>query len=499
MNFANYVDLSAAEAPDTPAVSDPYRELTYAELDAETDAVANALESLGVEPGDRVALYLPNGVTFVTAFFGAMKLGAIPFPVNMRFEGEEVAFVLDDAGANTLVTVGQFEDAAASFETGALEHLIVAGGERGHDYESLVAEHAGDREVHPRKNSELGVLLYTSGTTGRPKGVQQTHGNLSANAVTFLKIMGWTSRDVALTVSPCFHVAGLHVTTTPFVVAGAANHLLPEWDVEMALSAIEDHGVTFAFFVPTMLIDILDAGVEGYDLSALETVGVGAAPMPKERIEAVEETMGVTLIEGYGMTEATAMSAVNRPDGEVRKAGSIGPPAREVVDVRIEDPETREPVDTDEKGELLWHGDTVTPGYYEMPGKNEEAFVHREGKRWLKSGDIGRMDEDGHLFIEDRVDDMIITGGENVYPREVEEVLYTVDGVQEVAVIGTPDDRLGERIVAFVVGDAGEDALEAACRGTLADYKIPREFRLVEELPLTSTQKIDKVTLRDRA
>ncbi|MFB6207420.1 MAG: class I adenylate-forming enzyme family protein [Haloglomus sp.] len=514
MNFANYLDMAAAEAPGDLAVTDPQRDLTYRELAGETDAFANALAELGVRPGERVALYLPNSTAFVTSYFGAMKHGAIPFPINMRFEGPEVEYVLDDAGATALVTVGQFEDAAASFETDDLEHLVVANGDRGHDYGSLVREHAGDHEVHPRKSDELAELVYTSGTTGRPKGVRHTHGNLQANADGLIQAMNWTSDEICLTVCPCFHVSGLNVTTTPFVVAGAENHLLPKWDIDLALSTMEERAVTYAFFIPTMLVDILNEGVEGYDLSALETVGVGGSPMPKERIDAAEELLDIKLLEGYGMTETTPLAAINTPDQEVYKAGSIGPPAREVVDVRIEDPETREEVGTDEKGEMLWHGDTITPGYYNLPEKNEEAFVERpaqaeqaeggseaaerESKEWLRSGDIARMDEDGHLFVEDRIDDMIITGGENVYPREIEEVLYGVDGVEEAAVVGAPDDRLGERIVAFVVGDVTADDLEAACRGTLTDYKVPKEFRLVEDLPKTSTQKMDKVALRDR-
>jgi long-chain acyl-CoA synthetase len=498
MNFANYLDMSAAEAPNDIAITDPQRDLTYRELAGETDAFANALADLGVEPGDRVALYLPNSTAFVAAYFGAMKRGAIPFPINMRFEGPEVEYVLDDAGATALVTVGMFEDAAASFETDALEHLIVANGERGHDYQSLVAENMGPHEIHPRKDDELAELVYTSGTTGRPKGVKHTHGNLSANADGLIAAMDWTSDEVCLTVCPCFHVSGLNVTTTPFVVAGAENHLLPQWDIDLALSTMAERDVTYTFFIPTMLVDILNEGVEGYDLSALETVGVGGSPMPKERIDAAEETLDVKLLEGYGMTETTPLAAINTPDQEVYKAGSIGPPAREVVDVRIEDPDTKEPVGTNEKGEMLWHGDTITPGYYNMPEKNEEAFVQREGKRWLRSGDVARMDEDGLLFVEDRIDDMIITGGENVYPREVEEVLYGVEGVEEAAVVGAPDDRLGERIVAFVVGDVTADELEDGCRGALTDYKVPKEFRIVEELPKTSTRKMDKVALRER-
>jgi len=498
MNFANYLDMSAAEAPDDLAVTDPQRDLTYRELAGETDAFANALAELGVDPGDRVALYLPNSTAFVAAYLGAMKRGAIPFPINMRFEGPEVEYVLDDAGASALVTVGQFEDVAASFETDDLEHLVVVNGERGHDYASLVAEHAGPHKIHPRKDDELAELVYTSGTTGRPKGVKHTHGNLATNAHGLVRAMNWTSDEVCLTVCPCFHVSGLNVTTTPFIVAGATNHLLPQWDIDLALSTMSERDVTYAFFIPTMLVDIINQGIEGYDLSALETVGVGGSPMPKERIDAAEELLDSKLLEGYGMTETTPLAAINTPDQDVYKAGSIGPPAREVVDVRIEDPDTKEPVGTNEKGEMLWHGDTITPGYLNLPEVNEEAFVEREGKRWLRSGDVARMDEDGHLFVEDRIDDMIITGGENVYPREVEEVLYGVEGVEEAAVVGAPDDRLGERIVAFVVGDVTADDLEAACRGTLTDYKVPKEFRVVEELPKTSTQKMDKVALRDR-
>jgi acyl-CoA synthetase (AMP-forming)/AMP-acid ligase II len=329
--------------------------------------------------------------------------------------------------------------------------------------------------------------------------------------------MGWSSHEVALTVCPCFHVSGLNITVTPFVVAGAPNHVLPSWDPETALQTIEERGVTYVFLIPTMLIDILESDVvEEYDLSSLETVGVGGSPMPKERIETAEDRLDVRLYEGYGMTETTPLAAVNRPGQDVYKPGSIGPVAEEVVDVRLEDPETGEEVERGELGEMLWHGDTVTPGYYGMPEKNEEAFVERpappgqgegggeaadsEGKRWLRSGDIARMDEDGHLFVEDRADDMLITGGENVYPREVEDVVYQLDGVSEVAVVGTPDDRLGKKVTAFVVrsdDSITEADVEDVCRGTITDYKIPRRIEFVEELPKTSTRKIDKVAIRE--
>jgi long-chain acyl-CoA synthetase len=324
--------------------------------------------------------------------------------------------------------------------------------------------------------------------------------------------MPYTRDSVALTVCPCFHVSGLNVTTTPFVALGAENHFLPEWDAGMALETMAASGVTDTMLIPTMLLDLLEHGTEGYDLSALERVVVGGSPMPKERIEAAESALGVTLLEGYGMTETTPTAVVNRPDQSVRKAGSIGPPIEDVVDVRIEDPETGEAVGTDEKGELLLHGDTVTPGYYQLPEKNAEAFVERpvpdgpqggdaadrEVKTWLRSGDIARMDADGHLFVEDRIDDMLITGGENVYPREVEDVIYELDGVQEAAVVGTPHDRLGEQVTAVVRGTVTADEVRRVCRDRLADYKVPRQVEFADELPKTSTRKINKVALRDR-
>lgn len=500
MNFANYVDFAAQNRPDATAFSDPQREVTFAEFAGETNAFANALSDLGIAPGDRVALYLPNSVAFVAAYFGAMKLGAIPFPINMRFEGSEIQFVLEDAQASAVVTHGQFEDVVAGLDVDSLEHLIVAGGSRGHDYTDLVGGADTTFDVHPRKQDELADLMYTSGTTGRPKGVKHTHQNLMTNALGLVRYMGWDHRESTLTVCPCFHVSGLSVSTTPFLTVAAENHFLPSWDPELALATMEERDVTYAFFIPTMIIDLLNHGsVDEYDLSSLETVGVGGSPMPKERIDAVEETFGVQLLEGYGMTETSPLAAINRPGQDVYKPGSIGPVAAEVVDVRIEDPETREEVGVNEKGELLWHGDTVTPGYYRMPEKNEEAFVERDGKRWLRSGDIGRIDEDGMLFVEDRIDDMIITGGENVYPREVEDVIYELDGIEEVGVIGTPDDRLGELITAIVVADETVDAedIEAVCRDRLADYKIPRRIEFVDGLPKTSTRKIDKVELRE--
>ena len=502
MNFAHTIRRAARDTPERTALTDPERTVTFAELDAETDAVANALADLGVEPDDRVALYLPNSIAFVAAYVGAMKRGAIPFPINLRFEGDEVRYVLEDGGAEVLVTAGPFEDAVADIDAEPLEEVIVAGGDRGHDYATLVAEHAGHHETHPRKQAELADIMYTSGTTGRPKGVKHTHENLSTNAEAILTRMEWSGNDIGLTVNPCFHVAGLHVTVTPFLVSRTTNHMMAEWDPATALETVAEHGVTTSFCIATIIVDLVnfdDAGA--YDTSSLEVVGCGGSPMPKERISTFEDRYDATLVEGYGMTETTPAAALNRAGDAVRKPGSIGTVIEDVVDVRIEDPDSGEPVERGDLGELLWHGDTVTPGYYNLPEKNDEAFVEREGKRWLRSGDIARMDEDGHLFIEDRIDDMLITGGENVYPREVEDVLYGLDGVEEAAVFGIPHERLGEQVTAAIVrtdDSLDADAVEVHCRDRLADFKIPRRIEFLDALPRTSTRKVDKVTLAER-
>ena len=512
MNFANHVDMEAENTPEAVAMTDPTREMTYRELAAETNAVANGLADRGVDPGDAVALFVPNTVTFITAYFGAMKLGAIPVPINLRFGTEEIGHVLADSGARTLFTIDRFADAFADEDLGLENFVVAGGGETGTDYGRLVADAEKSFEVHPRTDDELAEILYTSGTTGRPKGVRHSHGNLSANGLAARRYL-FSADDVALTVCPLFHVSGLNVTTTPLVMAGAENHFLPEWDAGAALETLAAREVNVTMLIPTMVIDILEHGTEGYDLSALRYVVVGGAPMPKERIETVEERLGVTLLEGYGMTETTPSAVLNSPEQDTYKAGSIGTPLRDVVDVRIEDPETGREVATDEKGELLVRGDTVMPGYYEMPEKNEEAFVERpapekrggdaaadgDGGAWLRTGDIVRRDADGHLFVEDRIDDMIITGGENVYPREIEDVIYELDGVVEAAVIGTPHERLGERVTAVVRGEGvTEDDVQAVCRRRLADHKVPREVRLVGELPKTATRKVDKVTLREQ-
>ncbi|WP_254839187.1 class I adenylate-forming enzyme family protein [Natronomonas marina] len=488
MNFANHVDAAARNAPTATAVADRTRSRSFEELATDADRVAAGLRSRDVGVDDCVAIRVPNGVPFVATYLGAMKRGAVPLPVNTRLTDEQVGYVIRDSGAAVVVTDG-------GGDTGETATPTVA-------YADLLAEGDSTRRVEPRRDGELAELLYTSGTTGAPKGVYHTHGNLAANARALVHYKEWTRDDVALTACQCFHVTGLNVTTTPFLLLGAENHLLPEWDVEAALSAIERHDVTYTFLIPTMLLDLLEDGdPDAYDVSSLETIGVGGSPMPERRIREVEATFGCRLLEGYGMTETTPLAAFNRPTPGGSKPGSVGRPAREVVEVRIEDPATGDPVDRGERGEFLWRGDTVAPRY-NTPRITNQQFVERDGQRWLKSGDIGWMDEAGFLFVVDRLENMFTTGCGDIYPREIEGVIHEIDAVEQVAIVDTRDEVRGATVTA-VVKTRGEASVSAAdvrrrCEGRLESHEVPDRVEFVDSFPRTATGKLDRVRLRDR-
>lgn len=503
MNFANRLNRAARNTPDRVAVADPRRSLTYDELRSETDRFAASLEDQGIDQGETVGLLLPNSATFVATYYGTMKRGAVPLPINLRFDPETVSYVLKDADVEAVVTAAPFVELIQAAGGDSVDTVIVAGEGSGgtQDYREFVAAGAAEFDVCPRKEDELAHIVYTSGTTGRPKGVRHTHGNLRTNADGFVRYMKWDEHDIALTVCPCFHVAGLNAGVNPFVTIGAENHLLPEWDVETALTKIADREVTYVGLIPTMILDLLaHDGLDDYRLDSVEIVVTGGAPMPRDRIDSVEELFDCTLIETWGMTESSPLAVINRPDRE-RKPSSIGLVAEEVAEVRIEDVDSEEPVETGETGEMLITGDTVMDGYHNLPEANREAFVDRGGRRWLRSGDVGYRDEDGFLFIEDRIDHMIITGGENVYPSRIEDVLYELAAVDQAAVVGTPHERLGEVITAVIVDGSGEltaDDVERKCReASLADYMIPRRVEFVDEIPKTATQKIDKAALEE--
>ena len=494
MNFGNVVDNVARNTPDARAVGDPERQVTYAELSAASNAAANVFAARGVKSDDRVAICLQNRVTFLTAYLGAMKHGAVPVPVNTRFTDEQIHYVLDTSDSSVIVTDQAFESVATHVET-----ALTVDGSVGANFHTLLEDASDTYTVHPRRSDETAAVVYSSGTTGRPKGVRHTHGNVIANARGIRTYHRLTRDDVGLTVSKCFHVTGLNVTTTPLLLAEAENWFLPNWDPVSVAETIENRNVTYTFLTPNMMRALLaDEDVDDYDLSSLQRVVVGGAPMPTEQFEDAEAALDATVLEGYGMTETTPLAAFNRPDTAVRKPGSVGPPAREVIDLRIEDIETGQPVDRGERGELLWRGDTVTPGF-ERRQREAKSFVERDGTRWLRSGDIGYLDEDGHLFVVGRRGDMFTVGCANVFPREIEEVLYEIDGVTGAAIIDALDDRQGAVITAIVTrdGDITEARIREVCAAQLREHEVPERIEFVDNIPRTATGKIDRIALGD--
>lgn len=436
MNFADYVDHTARNDPSQVALVYPERQLTYGELIEQASSLADSLRTIGFEPGDTVAIYAPNTPELVVAVLASLKCGTHHLPLNLRFEQEELAYVLEDADADGILAVGPFVDGAMSLleQVDTLETAIVTEERsKAHAFETLVQDGDSSGRNYPAKSDEIAGIMYTSGTTGKPKGVRHSHRNYIGNAMGFVEMYALSEATNTVTVAPCFHVAGLNITLTPTLVAGGTAGLLPEWGPEAYLDMLETVEAHYSFIVPTMMSDLLHLeSAESYDLSHMEAMIVGSAAVPEHAIYEFEDQFGVTITEGYGMTETTPLAILNPP--EAKKDGTIGKVYKRLVDATITDPETREELPPGEIGEITVRGETVTPGYHNLPEVNDAKF---DGE-WLYTGDLGWVGEDGYFRIEDRIDDMIITGGENVYPAEVESILSSHPGVRDVAVIGVP-------------------------------------------------------------
>jgi long-chain acyl-CoA synthetase len=501
MNFADYIDRSVRDNRNQTAIAFPGHEMTYGELQSQAERLAGSLRDNGFVPGDKLALYAPNTPQLAVAVLACLKSGVHHLPLNLRFEEGELIYVLEDAGAKGILATDTFAETALSLrdKVDSLETAIVPEGyDDGLSMPTLIEEGDPSRRNYPAKSDEVAGVMYTSGTTGKPKGVKHTHRNYIENAIGFVEMYELSSSTNTVTVAPCFHVAGLNITLTPTLAAGGTAGLLPEWDPEAYLEMLESVDAHYSFIVPTMMTDLLHLdSPEDYDLSHMEALIVGSAAVPEHAIEEFEDQFGVTITEGYGMTETTPLAILNPP--EDKKNGTIGKAYERLVDVKITDPDTREELPTGEVGEITVRGETVTPGYHGLPEVNEKAF----DSEWLYTGDIGWVGDDGYYRIEDRIDDMLISGGENIYPAEVEDVISQHPDVRDVAVIGTDHERLGEAVTAIVVPAketlTADDVIDY-CRQSedLADYKRPRIVEFVDELPKTETRKVDKVSLRDR-
>ncbi|PWW24089.1 acyl-CoA synthetase (AMP-forming)/AMP-acid ligase II [Geodermatophilus normandii] len=477
------------------------RRITYTEFDRRTDQLARSLRDLGVRQGDRVAGLLLNSPAFLETMFATAKLGAVFVPMNLRLAPPEVSYLLADSGADVFVWSAPLAPVARAALTGEgirVRHRVVVGGEPQDgetDFEALLS--AGEPRALGTDvaGSDLSCLMYTSGTTGRPKGAMLTHDNHLWNVVNVLSFgRGLRESDVTVTVAPMFHIGGLGVHTLPLLYLGGTNVVLPSFDPAQTLAAMAEARATVQFLVPAMWAALTAVpDFDRHDLSALELAVTGGAPCPLPVIEFFQGK-GLPFQEGFGMTETAPAVSILDADHVKEKAGSIGR-ALMHVEARIVDDDDRD-VATDVVGELVVRGPNVFAGYWGLPEATAEAF--RNG--WFHTGDLGRMDAEGFVTLVDRKKDMIISGGENVYPIEVEQVLYRHPAVREVAVVGVPDPRWGETPVAVVaLADGAQpdaDGLLGYARERLAHFKCPSRVEFVPELPRNATGKVLKTTLR---
>jgi len=475
-DLADLLTTSAARHPGRVALQLDAFELTYDALDAATARVAGLLRAKGVEPGDRVGLMLPNVPHFALAYYGALRAGAVVVPMNVLLKEREVAFYLRDSGAEVLFAWHEMADAAhAGAEPTGAEVILAEPGQ----LELLLARCDPEPEVVDRAAEDTAVILYTSGTTGTPKGAELTHGNLTRNVEASIAIFGLDDTAVTLGALPFFHAFGQTCALNATIAVGGRLTLLPRFDPARALEIVVRDGVTVFEGVPTMYAAMLNHAAE-VDTSTLAVCISGGAAMPVEVMRAFEARFGCQVLEGYGLSETSPVACFNRHDRE-RKPGSIGLP--------IDGVELRVAAD----GELLIRGHNVMKGYWARPDATAAAI---DADGWFRSGDIAQVDDDGYFFIVDRKKDIVIRGGFNVYPREIEEVLYEHPDVREVAVLGIPHPTLGEEVGAAVALKAGATAtageLRAFVKERVAAYKYPRHIWFLDELPKGATGKILK-------
>jgi long-chain acyl-CoA synthetase len=488
-NLARLLTETAERRGDGTAFKLDDIELTYAVLDEASARIAALVKSKGLEHGDRVGLMLPNVPYFPAVYYGVLRAGGAVVPMNVLLKEREVHFYLQDSGAKLLFAWHDFAEAAeqGAADAGA-ECILVAPGE----FEQLLLSQEPDRDMAERSGDDTAVVLYTSGTTGTPKGAELTHSNLRENArIVTHKLGEFTEDDVLLGALPLFHSFGQTCAMNAGVGIGAMVTLLPRFDPDKALQIIERDGVTVFEGVPTMYNAMLHCdSADTPDTTTLRVCVSGGAAMPAELMRAFEEKFGCMILEGYGLSETSPVASFNHPDRQ-RKPGSIGTPIAG-VEMKVVDDDGKE-VPQGEVGEIVIRGHNVMKGYWKRPDATE-AVMTEDG--WFHTGDMAKMDEDGYFFIVDRKKDLIIRGGYNVYPREVEEVLYEHPAVQEAAVVGVPHEALGEEVGAAVTVRKGEqvdaDALRDYVKERVAAYKYPRKIWFVEELPKGPTGKILK-------
>jgi fatty-acyl-CoA synthase len=489
--------------PNAPALRFEDLSLTYEDLERNIVSLAWALKDQGVEPGDRIGYLGLNDPKFLEVLYASALIGAIFVPINYRLTAQEITFIANDAGLKMLFA----DEPSAVLLQPCLEKLR-CDCVTGVNFESaewpplqgVFPESPSTTDAleiaHTVKADDVVLIMYTSGTTGRPKGATLTHGNIFWNLLN-AKFMEETMRGATLTCAPLFHIGGLNVTTHPSLVSGVQVILHREFNAAKILADIQLHRVSTMFGAPTMFDMLMrETNFEGADFSSVMAFNCGAAPVPLPLIDAYAEK-GVSFCQGYGLTETSPYVSVLSTADARQKKGSAGMPLM-FTQVKIVGPDDK-PMPVTERGEILVHGPNVTPGYWQLPEATREAFTL---SGWFRTGDIGYLDEEGYLFICDRKKDMIITGGENVYPAEVESELVAHPDIAEVAVVGLPDEKWGETVAAVITLSSDREPsledLNQFLADRLARYKRPRVLHVTDLLPRNPAGKVQKFVLRDR-
>ena len=492
MHIVELLRARVTQSPEKPFIFSEAdgRVYTYQEFAEAVDRLAALLSEQGISKGDVVSLLLPNSVEYVIAYFSCWQLGALAGPINSLLKEHEMTYVISDSEAKALLVHSEFVPIIETIRSQlpSLKTVITL------DDESEATKSVASNQVAPSMitSDDEAIIIYTSGTTGRPKGCLLTHGNIVSNARQISEWLAFGPHDRLLTIMPLFHMNAVSVTTMSALYAGGSTVVCPKFSASRFWKIISDYEITSFGSVATMLSMLLttypDGVPAGFKTDQLRFAMCGSAPVPAEVIKRFEETFGCLVIEGYGLSESTCRSTFNPPD-QRRRQGSCGLPIGN--EMRVVDEEDNE-VKDGSLGEIVLRGENILKGYYKNPAATAEAF--RNG--WFHTGDIGYRDADGFYYIVDRKSDMIIRGGENIYPREIDEVLYQHPAVAAAAAVGIPDDLYGEEVTAFVVLNesamVSENELVTFCKEHLADYKCPKTIRLVKEIPKGPTGKLLK-------
>jgi len=485
VNIVHHVETCVNEFPDHRAIIFEDTSLTYSQLNSAANGIANALKANGINRGDRVGLYLPNIPGFAICYLAILKLGAIAVSINTMFKSDEVKYIVNDSEPKIIFTVADLVPNIPLTDCPSVQNIVI-------NLDSWMNQASTDFEPTEMDEHDPAVLLYTSGTTGFPKGATLSHGNVISNAQSTVHHAGFTHDDRMILFLPLFHVFGQNFIMNATFTVGGTLVLHRRFILDEVLNSIQKHRVTMFFGVPTIFITLLNTDLSKYDLSSIRYDFSAAATMPQEISRAWTERFGRRIYEGYGLTECSPFACYNHDSHH--KFGSVGTAIRG-SQIKILDAGDHE-VPRGEWGEICIRGPGVMVGYWNRAGDTE--FALRNG--WLHSGDIGMMDDEGYVFIMDRLKDMINAAGFKIWPAEVEQFLYQHEAIKEVAVYGVPDPIKGEAVKAAVVlkkgAHATSDEIIAFCRERIAAYKVPSVVEFLNELPKSATGKILKRVLR---